>query len=399
MKLSTFNITFCCRESKQDRTGKSYIEMGLNLCGERKYINLPRKEKPSDFKKAIASTKNNEIKRFCHLMEDSVKTAVNDILENGEPLTLENIKIYLQTGGVKSYTLENMFDDYLSLRRKHQANGEITSGALRKYELTKELFFKHSKLKPEDEVNRLSHAIVEDFYAELKGKYESASSASYMRKLKTIVDYSKSNNKIALNPFSNIRVTVAKKEIDYLTDAEINRLMALRKNPILTESLKNVLDCFLLQVFTGLAFTDLESLESKDIQEVQGLGYAIEKNRKKSGVRFFAIVLPEAEAIMREHGMIGSAQSTLRKISNQKMNVYLHQIENILRQQGGWTKNLHTHLGRHSYAFALLNKYKLRAETVARAMGHTTSKTTLKFYAEITNDTMVDEMRIALKKA
>lgn len=414
MRFTTFDVSFYCRESKINRKGTAPIEMGITLNGERKYLNLPRKEEPETFKKAMKAMRNNEIKRFCSLMEEKVKKAMNDIMEQGEELKLDTIKTYLQSGGIKSYTIENLFNDYLNIKEKNKNNGEITGNAYRKYVLTKELFFKHSTLKPTDEVNRINYAVIEDFYAELKGKYESASSASYMRKLKSVIEFGRKNNKIALDPFNNIKIVVEKKEIQYLTEWEIEELKKLRKENILGDSLQNVLNCFLLQINTGLAYTDLESLEREDIQR-EGESYVISKKRKKSGVKFTAFLLPDGEEMLREFGIIQNYTSSdalddssndliinglgIRVISNQKMNVYLHQIENVLRARNGrWNKSLHTHLGRHTYAYLLLNKYRIRAESAAKMMGHTTSKTTLKFYAEITDNTVIEEMKEAIER-
>lgn len=77
-----------------------------------------------------------------------------------------------------------------------------------------------------------------------------------------------------------------------------------------------------------------------------------------------------------------------KAISSQKTTAYLHEIERLY----GFKKSLHSHLARHTYAHLLLNEYGVRAETVAKAMGHTSSKMTLRYYANVSADTTVNEI-------
>lgn len=144
-----------------------------------------------------------------------------------------------------------------------------------------------------------------------------------------------------------------------------------------------------------LSYIDLEHLTKEDIQffesdnlddsckTIGGKRVAyIRKNRIKSGVEYISVLLPGAIEILEKYDY------RLQVIANQKVNAYLHTIEGLI----SFKKSLHSHLARHTYCNLLLNKYKVRAETVAKAMGHTTPKTTLKFYADISAETTVTEI-------
>ena len=48
---NTFNVSFVCRSSKVQKTGKAPVEMSIIINGQRTYLNLPRKEDPKEFKK------------------------------------------------------------------------------------------------------------------------------------------------------------------------------------------------------------------------------------------------------------------------------------------------------------------------------------------------------------
>ena len=56
------NIQFYCRACKADKNGFSPIEVSLTINGKRTFIQLPRKERAADFKKAVESKRNNDIK-------------------------------------------------------------------------------------------------------------------------------------------------------------------------------------------------------------------------------------------------------------------------------------------------------------------------------------------------
>lgn len=379
---TTFGICFYCRSSKAGKKGKAPIEVGLTLNGKRAFIALPRKEFPETFKKEISARKNNGTKEFCNAMEQNINNAVTELMKQGIPVTTHTIKEYVKSGGIKTYTLQNLFDDYLTYYRK-RVGVDLTQGSYRKFELSKELFFAKSGLKPDDEITALTNITILNYYAELKKIYKNSSYVSYMAKLKTIVKFAIDNGKLTVNPFSTVKVQRDKPNIEVLSDSEIQ---AIKEVP-LCPSLDRVRDCFLFQLYSGLSFIDLEHLREDDIQENNGV-YYIRKNRIKSGVEYVAVLLPDAKQLLEKYDY------RLPVISNQKTNVYLHQIEKLI----GLRKSLHSHAARHTYAHLLLNKFGIRAETTARAMGHTSPKTTLKFYANITADTTVEEIGLKLKK-
>ena len=64
MTKNTANLSFYCRESKKNKDGKAPIELSLIINGERCYIQLPRKESPNEFQRAVSAKKNNDIKEY-----------------------------------------------------------------------------------------------------------------------------------------------------------------------------------------------------------------------------------------------------------------------------------------------------------------------------------------------
>ena len=380
---TTFGIGFYCRNSKTDKKGKAPIEIGLTLNGKRTFIGTPRKETPATFKKAMAAKRDNPIKEYCSTMELNINSAITELMKAGTPVTPGNIKILVQTGGIKNYTIGNLFDDYLDYYKK-RIGVDLTQGAYRKFELSKELFFQKSGMKENDNVTALTNLVVINYYAELRKSYKSASSASYMAKLKTLVKFGMDNGKITVNPFATVKIRREKPIIEVLTEKELDTLKNLN---IENNSLRNIRDMFLFQSYSGLSYSDMELLKIEDIQEDNGVLF-IKKNRKKTGVEFTSVLLPGVNDLFLFDNQGVRIGFRFKILTNQKSNAYLHQIENLY----SFPKKLHSHLARHTYCFLLLNKYKVRAETAAKAMGHTTPKTTLKFYANISYETTVNEI-------
>ena len=79
-------------------------------------------------------------------------------------------------------------------------------------------------------------------------------------------------------------------------------------------------------------------------------------------------------------------------ISNQKMNLYLKTIQNLI----GLQKPLYTHIARHTYATRCLNK-GIRLEVVAKMLGHSTTKLT-QHYAKLIQSSILAEVQEAFDK-
>ena len=372
---TTSSIRFYCRDIKTDKRGLAPIEVSIIINGKRCFISLPTKEYPSKFKKDIESRRNNTTKEYCEEIRTKLRQYEVQLLQNGLPITADNLKTVFKTGGVQSYTVERLFKDYLALLKK-RVGIDLTSGAYRKYELTTELFFKHGQLDKNDEVSKITPSVIRDFYITLQKEYSTNSAASYIAKTKTFIQYGLDNDKIKINPFQSLKVKREKKKIDYLSAEELKKL---KETPIENDCLNDVRNAFLLQCYSGLSYIDLEHLSPSDIKVSDNNIYYIQKERIKTKQPYTAVILP--------HGVQLLKNNSIRVISNQKMNLYLKQVMVLC----GITHPLTTHLGRKTYGHILLNS-GVRMETVAKALGHSNSKTTAKYYAEVESNTVIQEI-------
>lgn len=367
---NTSKIQFYARESKKDKNGLVHIEMSIIINGERKFINLPMQVKPSEFNSKRKRPK--EVEDYIALMRTRTNEIITEMLARQEPITTERIRDYIKKGGYKSYTVNDMFDDYLSILAKRK----LSKGVYRKYELVKELYLEDNK--GSDEVTSITTQTISQFQAKLYNKYESSTAAGYLTKMKTMVIFARDNGHLKVNPFNGIKITKENKPIEYLTEEEIDTLSKLELD---NKSLQNVLDLFLFQASSGLSYADIVELKKEDIQDDGNGHYFIHKTRVKTGTEYTAVILPQGMKVLEKYNY------QLNVISNQKMNSYLH----IIERQIGFKKSLHSHIARHTYCTLLLNK-GIRLEVVSKAAGHKNTKITQQFYAHLYNDTVVNEV-------
>lgn len=373
MSRITFNIAFVCRQSKTNKFGLAPVELSINLNGDRKFLNLPRKEKPSEFNRKHRSS---DLEDYLSLMRSRVNSIMTEMLANGEPITTEAIREYMRSGGYKSYTVGNLFTDYLKLLAK-RVDVDLSMGVYRKYELVRNLFYKY--ITPESECGCITPALIKQIQVDVYAKYDSSTAAGYLTKLKTFIRFGMDNDKIKINPFQGVKINKGKKDIVYLTEDELRALNDLK---IDNESLSNIRDAFILQASTGLAYIDIYNLRKEDIQVMEDGTHYICKNRVKTSTQYTTVVLPMGVEVLKKHDY------QLHIISNQKYNLFLKSLQTM----AGLKTNLTTHVARRTYATMLLNR-GVRLETVSKCMGHKNTKITQAAYAQVLNKTVIEEVK------
>lgn len=371
MCRNTFNLQFYARASKKDKNGQVHVEMSINVNQKRLFLNLPFLVDPDKFN---GKRRPKEYEDYISLMRTRINEILNEMLANGEPITSMRIREYVRCGGYKSYTVEDMFTDYLSILKK-RVGVNLTQCVYRRYEILYELF--KEKNDTSIEVNGLTQIMCMEFKNLLLQRYDTNTAVGYLTKFKSFIKFAINNGKLKSNPAAYVKIGREKKSIEYLTEEELE---ILKKAEIENQSLQSVLDLFLFEAASGISYADIMELEKDDIKESNGT-YYVSKRRKKTGTEFTAVILPFGVEILKKYDY------SLKKISNQKMNAYLKIIGNIT----GIKKTLKTHLARHTYLTYLLNK-GVSIEVCSKAAGHSNIKVTQAFYAHLENKTILDEV-------
>ena len=371
---TTTSYSFYCRASKTDRKGLAPIELGITINGSRKFINLPFKCSPSEFNCVGHKRRPKHIQDYVDTQRIRIATIVTEMATQGIPLTAEALRGYLRTGGVVSYTVGQLFDDYFKILRK-RIGSDLSDKVYDKYLRTRDQFY--GLVSPSSEVSAITPAVVQDFYATLKSKYQDSTSCGYMTRLKTVVKFAIDNGKLKVNPFQGVKISKGVKDIVTITSSQLQAIISHQFVP----RVQKVADMFIFACGSGMAFADCMALEPKDFTVKEGR-LCVFKNRAKTGVKFYSVLLPWAVDIYAKYG---GDFSGLR-MSNQKFNQYLKEIKDVC----GIDISLHSHLARHYYAMYLLNK-SVPITTVQKAVGHSALSTTT-HYAKALESTVIEDI-------
>lgn len=157
-----------------------------------------------------------------------------------------------------------------------------------------------------------------------------------------------------------------------------------------------VRDMFVFCCFTGLAYIDVKKLTPNNIvphiDGSQWIQSARQKTRSKLGIP----LLPTAMEILEKyqsHPKVQNGECVIPVLSNQKSNAYLKEIAD----RCGISKNLTTHLARHTFATTVTLSNGMPIETVGKLLGHKNLRTT-QHYAKIVNKKVSEDMAILKEK-
>jgi integrase len=357
---------FYCRACKADKNGFAPIEVSLTINGKRTFIQLPRKERATDFKKAVESKRTNDIKEYLEAMRVNINKAITEIAKAGKPLTAMELKEYVKNGGFKVYTIGELFSDHFALIKG--------TTSLEPYKLVRDAFFNH--ISPNASVDQITNAVIQSFVNKLYKAHKVNTAYGKVVKLKSTISYGLANHKLSYDPFIGVKYSRVKEKIEYLTEREL----AIIASSDFGDRLNKVRDLFLFQAGSGLAYADMASLVPEDIQVKDGT-YYIQKNRVKTNVEYTAILLPNAVEVLTKYNYC------LPVISNAKLNEYLKELQGLCKM----AKRLHSHLARKTYCTHLLNN-GVRMDIVSKCAGHSSIRTTEAVYGQLLKETIISEV-------
>lgn len=374
----TYSINFFCRASKANKKGLAPVELAILVNGERTLINLPRKEKPSEFKKFFAQKKQNETKDFCNAQYAMAQTKIAEMIKLNLPISAFSIKNYILNGNTV-YTVERLFDDYFKL-----LDGKTMSVKnYNKYIHMREEFFKvfDKHLSP----SQLDSAVVQIYQNALLKKFQPSTISGYMSKLKSVVTYGMAKGYIKQNPFYNIKIDRRLKAVTTITEEEYYRM---RDKYITNDRLAKVRDYFVFACNCGLAYCDVVNLRPCDFVDIDGMTI-INKERVKTKIDFYSVVLEDGIEILKKYDYDLSPLY----LSNQKLNSYAKELASICEITS--VDSLHSHLCRHYYLTKIIND-GIPLEIVSRCAGHSRVSMT-KHYAQQLKSNIIKDVVDAFK--
>lgn len=142
------SITFYCRKSRVNATGMASIEVCVTIAGEKMTSTLPRRCKPSEFRRRIQSRTQNPIKDYTTAIAEKIEALKTQCLIEGKRFTKELLRTSIQYGFAEHHcTVEELFSSFLASQQKKVDARLSTKKNYRKYEIVRDLFFKNSGVK------------------------------------------------------------------------------------------------------------------------------------------------------------------------------------------------------------------------------------------------------------
>lgn len=205
-------------------------------------------------------------------------------------------------------------------------------------------------------------------YFFVEKKFKNNHISKMMSCFKGFLDFATDNDYILKNPFNNLSI---KKEDTEAIALDIKQVKILEDKEFSTDRLTRIKDFFLLACYTGLSFADTKRLKKTDI-EIRDGRPCIDMNRKKTKNFFFVPLLKKAVAILEKY------EYNLNLPSNGKFNEYLKEIQTLCE----FKENLTTHVARKTFINVMMGENKMSEDEVAKIVGHTSVKTTKKYYIQ-----------------
>ena len=398
----TFGLLFYLKKSKVDAQGKCPIYLRITVDGKRTEISTKRSIAISKWNtqanKAIGRTEDvRELNAYLDSLITKVYQSQRDLIQDDKEVTTETLKNKFLGIEDKERTLITIFNNHNKQVEK-LVGKDYSKATLTRYKTVcshLQEFMKYQYKISDISIKRIDHQFITDFDFYLKSQRNCShnSALKYIKNFKKIILIALANNWLRIDPFLGYKVKFKIKDRQFLSEEEIHEMM---NKELHTKRLEQVRDVFIFCCFTGLAYSDVKKL-SKDnlVFGIDGDKW-IKTKRTKTDIPSNIPLLPKALEIIKKyenHPETVTKGVLLPVLSNQKSNAYLKEIADLC----GISKNLTTHLARHTFATTVTLSNGVSMESVSKMLGHKSLRTT-QHYAKILDRKVSDDMAILKQK-
>ncbi len=398
----SFSMLFYLKGKHLEKSVKVPIYLRLTVNGKRSELSISRKIEPKKWHAKLGKMKGTDPESVqLNQYLDTVRSKINRIhqrfIDEEKPFTASDIKYAYSDKGDKLKMLVAVFKEH-NEQMKKLIGKDFALGTWKRYNTTKKHVQEYVRAEyrssdiPLRDVN-LKFIKGFEYFLKTNKNCNHNSSLKYINNFKKIIRLAVTHEWISKDPFYNFKVQFKSVEREYLTKQELESIISLE---IRMPRLDVVRDMFVFCCFTGLAYIDIKKLTPNNIvphiDGSQWIQSARQKTRSKLGIP----LLPTAMEIIdkyENHPRVKNGECVIPVLSNQKSNSYLKEIAD----RCGITKNLTTHLARHTFATTVTLSNGVPIETVGKLLGHKNLRTT-QHYAKIVNKKVRDDMAILKDK-
>ncbi|WPQ65500.1 site-specific integrase [Chitinophaga sancti] len=389
MNVLNTRYNFWLAKSKINSQGKVPIYMRITVGAERAeistgiYINIKNwDEKRQTIKgKDIDVDINNA--KLDQLIK-SFKSSVKELIDNEVEYTSETLKNKILGKDVIYKSLIPIFESHIKKMEELEGK-DYAPSTIKRYKTTLTHVQEFIKYKHKQTDVLLSHLNL-SFVNELEHYFKTVkncnhnSSVKYIKNLRSVINQAVANGFIEKDPFANYKAKIKPVEMEFLNEAEIAKIEEKQFDIVRMENIKKI---FLFQIYTGLAYVDIENLRKSNIVEVQGKKW-INTSRTKTNI---PVRLPLIKKALELIDLTIPGDKIFNVPSNQKFNSYLKELGAIC----GINKNLCTHMARRTFATTITLLNGVSIDAVSKMLGHTKISTT-QIYAKVVDEKILKEM-------
>ncbi len=371
------------RKKTATRSKAAVIEILVSYCGKHKYMSTGVRVLPKEWHCGMVTGRPDaiELNKALNTMRNKVLKAINEMLEEGL-VDIREIPSRMR----RQEAMGKTFTEFCRERAKVRTYG-MAKGTVARYERFLRWFERWGVMRCFCDVTERNVMLMDEALSRT-GMRDVSKWTNYHRTLKSFILDAISEGYLRRNPYKWVRISKGDDDgkglRKYLTREELERIRTARMG---TECLERVRDLFVFQTYTCMSYTDLVAFDAGKVREVNGRKMYTGR-RGKTGVEFTFMLLEPALEVLARYG------GKLPLLSNVKYNEYLK----VVAQAAGIDKSITTHWARHTGATLLLNA-GVDMETVAKILGHTSTKITRSVYAKLLDDTVAREMEKALPLA
>lgn len=401
-KLDLMNVKFIIRKNRE-AGGLVPIQMQVTLEGVRLFITTGQKIEPDywDVRTGRAAGKSHKIRvvnEYLDKMRVDAYKVFNEMKSLGDEVTPEDLRRNL-TGKneAKTKKLLEVCDIFNSNAEKLIGIeiGKITWGRYKAFRNRIADFLKLKYFLDDIYLSHLKYSFMVEyeFYIKTEVKIQQNTMAKYLKYVNRVIEFATNNEWMDRNIFQNYKCPVKEAKREYLTQAELDRIM---DKEFKIDRLIEVRDIFVFCCHTGYAYKDAAMLTPEHIGTgINGKKWIYTSRQKTENVANVPL-LDTALAILekyQDHPKCVKDNKLLPMKSNQKLNSYLKEIADICEIK----KPLTTHIARHTFATTVLLANGVSMEATSKMLGHSSIKTT-QIYGKIVESRVGAEMDMLSEK-
>lgn len=405
-KQETFSIRFFARKSRGAKENQSPISVRVTVNSSRVEISLGKNVPDGIWHEKLQKCKGQtkearQINEFLELTTFKINEIRHRLIIEGKETSADLIKTRYKglpdPGEIHKPTILQLYETHNN-KLKELIDIDIAPATYKRHGTSKShvaTFIKYQYGQDDLELDRIDFKFLSDYehYFKTIRKCNHNSTMKYIKNLGKVIRLGLAEGYMTRNPFDKFKLTYKTVRRDILTIEEVDKLVKLK---IPEERLDRVRDLYIFCIYTGLAFVDVTNLRMEHLVKTSEGTTWIKNSRYKTSVSFLIPLLAIPQRLVKKYDNFNKRSingSVMPTLSNQKYNSYLKELS--IRSK--ITKNLTSHLARHTFATTITLNEGVPLEVVSKMLGHSDTKTT-QIYAKIQEKAIMNGMKSLMYK-